>query len=94
MISSASTRALGGDAERIAAASASIEGPAPSTSIVTPPAVLPTHPASRSAVACRWINGLKPTPCTTPRTTIRFRAGPSIPASAMARSAFNLDAFQ
>ena len=54
---------------------------APSTSTNTPPASLPTSPASPSRPARACTNGRKPTPCTIPSTLTRVRVSAMVPAA-------------
>src|SRR5215218_10077780 len=54
---------------------------APSTSTNTPPASLPTSPASPSRPARACTNGRNPTPCTIPSTRTRVRVSPITPAA-------------
>ena len=63
-----SITASGGASAASASRNRSTVSAAPSTSTNTPPASLPTSPASPSRPARACTNGRKPTPCTIPST--------------------------
>ena len=75
VVRTSSIAASGGASDSIVATNRSIASADPSTSTKTPRSSLPTKPVSASRRATLFTNGRKPTPCTTPRISIRTRTG-------------------